>query len=156
VSDYLRPEKNDFNWSTVDGVVRVDGRVVGNTTPTRAAEAEYRRGEAEAAEAEADVMGYEERRSSEDGDVVNAKMCELVDAGLVSEDDVNLIATNHRVYNENYDAVRNLMVGAEVDRPRTDEISRLRAQLKAEDEMTGGRQTARRHALEQRLAGLHK
>ena len=51
--------------------------------------------------------------------------------------------------------VKNRMVGQEVDRPRLDALARLRAQLKEEDEMTGGRATARRGELEQRILSLH-
>ena len=101
-----------------------------------------------------DVEAYEDLRYGDvDFEAVREEMARL--AAHVDPADAAKINRNHRTFVENFHEVKNLMVGAEVDRPRTDAIARLRAQLKEEDEMTGGRQTARRGELEQRILSLH-
>jgi hypothetical protein len=87
--------------------------------------------------------------------VIQAEMRNLIAAGLVSPEDAEQIASNPKRFNEEYDALRNRMVGAEVDRPRTDAIAALRQQLRVEDELTGGRRTTRRAELEMRILSLH-
>ena len=149
----------DFRYIiSEEGVIRDQtGEVYGNNTGTPKDNAQFAHDRAVASEGtQEDTDGYEERRYSDESfPVIQAEMRNLIAAGLVSPEDAEQIASNPKRFNEEYDALRNRMVGAEVDRPRTDAIAALRRQLRVEDELTGGRRTTRRAELEMRILSLH-
>jgi hypothetical protein len=137
-------------------VVRVGDHVCGNTTPSRRGDFIHRQGVAAAnASNPEDVAGYDARMSTSDGQVVREEMAWLVDEGLVSEEDAHKLRTDHRFFNENADALYSKLVEAEQDRPRRERLAELREQVREEDELTGGRRSSRRMALELKIAELH-
>jgi len=152
--------ENEVRWSNVNGVLRMidengNETVVSDKSPTWQEERQYQQEMHRADQAtEADVEAYEELKWSDPNfEAVREKMAEL--AELADPEDAARINKNHRVFLENFHEVKNLLVGQAVDRPRTDAIARLRQQLREEDEKTGGRATARRGELEQRILSLH-
>lgn len=153
-------EPGDFQWSNTGGVLRIidengNEGVCGDRTPTSQEEAEHRQARATADASTQDDFDEYERLQYEDPDfeAVKAQMVEL--AGHADPEDAARINSDYRSFVTEYRALKNAMVGHQVDAPRHNAIAELREQLREEDEMTGCRQTARRTALVERIARLH-